>query len=134
VRFFGIDPGGKRMGLAIGDDFTSIATPLKILPYAGAKKAAETLKSMMGHHDVQMIVIGFPTAEDGSPTPACARSEAIAKALDELGVATDFQSEFLTTNEARRRAAEAGLRRSDHVDHIAAQVLLEEYLQSRCVN
>ncbi len=116
------------MGLAIGDDFTSIATPLKILPYTGAKKAAETLRSLMGDHNVEIIVIGFPTAEDGSRTPACARSEAIARALNELGVETAFQSEFLTTNEARRRASEAGLRKSSPVDHLAAQILLEEYL------
>ena len=120
------------MGLAIGDDLTSIATPLKILPYTGAKQAAETLKAMMGDHGVTMIVIGFPTTEDGSRTAACARSEAMAKTLNDLGVETAFQAEFLTTNEARRRAADAGLRPSNPVDHLAAQILLEEFLLSLC--
>lgn len=132
MRYLGVDPGGKRMGLAVGDDFTSIATPLKILPYTGAKRAAETLKSMMPDHRIDVVVIGFPTAEDGSRTAACARSEAIATNLNDLGVETVFQSEFLTTNEARRRAAEVGLRKSEPVDHLAAQILLEEFLLSLC--
>ena len=133
MRFLGVDPGGKRMGLAFGDDETGIATPFKILEYRGASAAAVILKDIAQAHQATCIVIGLPTAEDGSLTAACARSQALAQALDELGVETSLQSEFLTSNEARRRASDAGLSRSKPVDHFAAQVLLEEFLALRQV-
>lgn len=131
MRFLGIDPGGKRLGLALGDDLTGFATPLEVVKYQGSPEAARLIVEAMDEYGAEIVVIGLPTAADGSQTPACARSLALAQALAELGVDTALQPEFLTTNEARRRAKSSNRRPGQPVDDIAAQVILEEYLASR---
>ena len=131
MRFLGIDPGGKRLGLALGDDLTGFATPLKIVPYHGTARAARLIFEVVDEYGVDIVVIGLPTSSDGALTPACARSQSLALALRELGVETALQPEFLTTNEARRRAKSSNRRTGQPVDDIAAQVILEEFLAGR---
>jgi putative Holliday junction resolvase len=117
------------MGLAVGDDATGVATPLAVLPYHGIAAAAATISAEARRHGAGVVVIGLPTRADGSETPACRRSRAVAAALAELGVEASLQPEHLSTNEARRRAREAGVRGDHPVDHLAAQVILEEHLR-----
>ena len=131
MRFLGIDPGGKRLGLALGDDLTGFATPLEILSYQGADDAARRIVEAMDEHGAETVILGLPTSADGSQTPACARSHAVARALAERGVEAELQPEYLTTNEARRRARSSNRRPGQPVDDLAAQVILEEYLAGR---
>lgn len=119
------------MGLAIGDDESGVASPLEIVPYTGVAAAAELLRAVAAEHGAEMVVIGLPTDADGRRTPACARSDALAAALERLGTPVQLQPELLTTNEARRRARDLGLAVRVPVDHLAAQVLLEEFLAAR---
>jgi len=116
------------MGLAVGDDGTGVVTPLGIEPYAGAMAAATLVVRLARRHDAGAVVIGLPTRSDGSRSPACARSEKLAREIERLGLATHLQPEHLTTDEARRRAREAGLPPGAPVDHLAALVILEEFL------
>jgi len=131
MRFLGIDPGGKRLGLALGDDLTGFAIPLEVVSYQGSVHATRLIIEAMGEYGAEIVVIGLPTAADGSQTPACTRSLALAGALADLGVETALQPEFLTTNEARRRAKSSNRRSGQPVDDLAAQVILEEYLAGR---
>jgi putative Holliday junction resolvase len=128
MRYLGVDPGGQRIGLALGDSRTGIASPHEVLPYGGIQAAAEMIHRQAERLGADCIVIGNPTAADGRPTPACRRSQALAEALQARGLEVVLQSELLTTNEARRRARDAGVPRGRPIDHIAAQVMLEEYL------
>jgi len=128
VRYLGIDPGGKRMGLALGNSGTGTASPLSVLPYGGVAEAARRIADIARHEGAGAIVLGLPTDVEGRETPACTRSRALAAALGELGWTVELQPEYLTSNEARRRARELGLTRGAPVDHLAAQILLEEFL------
>jgi RNase H-fold protein (predicted Holliday junction resolvase) len=76
------------------------------------------------------VVIGLPTRADGTETPACRRSHAVAAAVAELGLEVRLQPEYLSTDEARRRARAAGLPGDRPVDDLAAQVIVEDHLQS----
>lgn len=128
MRVLGVDPGARRLGLAVADDATGVVTPLEVVGYHGVAAAAEVVAAAAAEHRAARVVVGLPTAADGAETPACRRSRALAAALAALGLEVDLQPEFLTTDEARRRAREAGAPRDRPVDHIAAQVILEEYL------
>jgi putative Holliday junction resolvase len=131
VRILAVDPGGRRIGLAIGDDETGVASPLEIVAYGGVNAAAELIRAAAAEQAAGLVVIGLPTDADGQRTPACARSEALAAELRRLGALVALQPELLTTNEARRRARDLGLAARAPVDHLAAQVLLEEFLATR---
>ncbi len=128
MRYLGVDPGGKRLGLAVGDAATGVASPLEVIPYRGVKAAAAAIAGAARRLGARAVVIGLPTAADGSRTPACRRSEALAEAVRVLGLPVHLQPEHLTTREARARAREAGLGPGEAVDHLAAQILLEEFL------
>jgi putative Holliday junction resolvase len=131
MRYLAVDPGGRKMGLALADDATDVVTPLAVVPYGGAERGALAVAEQARRHQAQRIVIGLPERADGRPTAACRRSEALAQRLEALGLSVVFQREYLSTDEARRRAREAGMAADAPVDHLAAQVLLEEYLAGR---
>jgi putative transcription antitermination factor YqgF len=119
------------MGLAVADDTTGIVTPLAVVPFRDAPSAVQVIATRLGETGAAQVVLGLPTLADGRRGPACRRSEDLADALDDLGISVVFQAEFLTTDEARRRAREVGRPARQPVDDIAAQVLLEEYLATQ---
>jgi putative holliday junction resolvase len=128
VRYLAVDPGGRRLGLALGDDLTGIATPLEVRAYGGVDAAADLVAERAAALGAGCVVVGLPTLANGSETSACQRSHTLARAIAARGLAVVLQPEFLSTDEARRRAREAGFPRDRPIDHFAAQVLLEEYL------
>ena len=119
------------MGLAIGDDTTGVTSPLEIVPYVGIDRAAQQIADLASKVGAERVVLGLPTLEDGSRGPASRRTDRLAEALEALGVEVALQSEFLSTDEARRRARAAGRSPRQPVDDIAAQVILEEHLATR---
>jgi putative Holliday junction resolvase len=126
-----VDPGGRRIGFAVGDDATGVASPLEVVPYKGLEGTARMIAAVAEKSGAARVVLGLPTLEDGSRGPASRRSERLAEALAALGIEVVLQNEFLSTNEARRRARAAGRSPRQPVDDIAAQVLLEEHLATR---
>lgn len=118
------------MGLAVGDDLTGVVTPLAIVPYEGTEAAASRLVEAAERVGAQRIVLGLPARADGSLGEASRRTEALATELRALGFEVALQTEFLSTNEARRRARAVGHREDRPVDDLAAQVILEEFLES----
>jgi len=119
------------MGLAVADDLTGVVVPLEVVGYRGVRDAAAVIRRCAQRHGADRVVVGRPVRADGRATPACRRSDALAREIAALGLAVDLQPEYLSTNEARRRAREAGLPSGSPVDHLAATVLLEEYLDLR---
>lgn len=131
VLYLGVDPGGRRMGLAVGDDLTGVASPLKIVPYDGVEQAVDRIIKEASDIGATCLVLGLPSLADGSIGASARRSQRLAAALEARGASVALQGEYLSTNEARRRARAAGRDPRRPVDDIAAQVVLEEYLCSR---
>jgi len=131
VRYLGVDPGGRRLGLAVADDASGVASPFAVVAYDGVAAAARMIAETAGEVGAARVVIGLPTLQDGSEAPGGRRSHLLMEALHVLGVEVDLQSEFLSTDEARRRARDAGRRPDRAIDDIAAQVILEEFLERR---
>jgi putative transcription antitermination factor YqgF len=118
------------MGLAIGDDRTGVVSPLDVVAYAGVAAAAHLLAETAARLGADHVVLGLPTLADGSTGSASRRSLQLADELRALEVSVVLQGEFLTTDEARRRARAAGRPSNQPVDDLAAQVLLEEFLDT----
>lgn len=118
------------MGLAVGDDRTGVVSPLEVVAYRGLAAAAQLIAETAARLSADRVILGLPTLADGSTGPASRRSLQLADELRNLEVPVALQGEFLTTNEARRRARAVGRPPSRPVDDLAAQVLLEEFLES----
>jgi putative transcription antitermination factor YqgF len=116
------------MGLAIGDGATGTVSPLEVVAYGGLEDAARRIEEAAARLEVRCIVLGLPTLANGSTTGGATRSERLAATLRGRGLRVELQPEFLSTNEARRRARAAKRRRQEPIDDLAAQVILEEFL------
>ncbi len=60
MRLIGIDYGTKRVGVALGDTETKIATPLKTIIMDGA--FWETLLGIVREEAIERVVVGLPTS------------------------------------------------------------------------
>lgn len=116
------------MGLAVGDDRTGVVSPLEVVAYGGVASAARLIAETAAKVGADRVVLGLPTLADGSVGPASRRSLRLADELRDMDLEVELQGEFLTTDEARRRARAVGRRGDQPVDDLAAQVVLEEYL------
>ncbi len=116
------------MGLAVGDGGTGVVTPLGVERYAGAEEAAARIAEIARRRGAGAVVVGLPVLADGTRTGGCTRSEKLARAIAAHGFEVHLQPEYLTTDEARRRARERGRPPGEPVDDLAAQVILEEFL------
>jgi putative holliday junction resolvase len=117
------------MGLAVADGATGVASPLAVVAYDGVAAAARVIAAAALDNRAVLVVIGLPSSADGSEAPAARRSRRLAEALRDLGLEVALQSEYLSTVEARTRARDAGRRPGRPVDDLAAQVILEEFLE-----
>ena len=67
-RLMGIDPGKKRVGIAISDENKAIATPYKVLIKDNYSSFLEEVKKIINDNNIKGIVIGNPINMDGTPS------------------------------------------------------------------
>ena len=133
-RYLAIDPGGKRTGLAVGDDETGQAGPVDTIyasePELLLRKIAEAIEEYEPHE----LVIGVPFNMDGTEGPAAKKARALGMLLEQnTGLPVHPVDERLTTYEANQRLSQSGLthgQKKERRDAIAAAALLEGFLAS----
>lgn len=135
MRLLGIDPGEKRIGLAISDPGRIIATAAGVIERGTAAETLEQLRAAARRHGAVGVVVGLPLMMDGSEGPASRRAREFVESLrGALGIPVALWDERLTTAEADRLMKSAGLsrrRRGARIDGLAAQRILQSYLDSR---
>jgi putative Holliday junction resolvase len=130
----GLDPGSKRIGVAVSDATRTIASAHIVVP---RKKFAEDAARIFAAYDERAcvgLVVGHPLNMDGSAGPAAQSARAFARNLVGLRDAPLLLwDERLTTSEATRTliAADASrARRTEVVDKVAAAILLQSALDA----
>jgi putative holliday junction resolvase len=136
VRALGIDPGSKRIGLAISDRSGTIASPLKVLDRTGSRQHDDAqIARIVRDEDVEIVVVGLPVNMDGSHGASAKAAVADARRLATVvGVPVELHDERRTTVSADRSMREAGLdgvERRKRVDKVAAAIMLQSWLDSR---
>lgn len=135
MRFMGIDPGARRVGLALGDDESAFAAPHKTLERKDDPSLIAALIEEARAQDVETLVLGLPLRMNGLEGPEARRARALAKALESQGkLAVVLWDERLTTMGAERQLRDSGLRGSKKkalIDQAAATLLLQSYLDAR---
>jgi putative Holliday junction resolvase len=132
-RLLAIDPGSKRIGVALSDPGRILAQPLTTLDRRSDRRDAEAIKALAAAHEVVAIVVGLPINMDGSRGPACAAAEVLLERLRLVcGVPVVGWDERLTSAQAERLLVSAGVRRDERrrgaTDRIAAALILESFL------
>jgi len=133
TRILAIDHGDRRFGLAISDPDGSIAFALEVVE--GEAALLEMLPGLLDDRAVERVVLGLPLNMDGTMGPRVALVLEFRKRLEDLlAVEVEVWDERLTTVEAERSLREAGCsprQRRRVVDKVAAQILLQSYLDTR---
>jgi len=135
VRVLAVDPGAKRVGLAVSDPTGTIAQPLSTLPAEPADTLAERLAGVAKQNDVKRIVGGLPLRMDGSHGPEARSAQALAAALRKASrLPVELVDERLTTAAAERSLIAGGVKRATRrqtVDRVAAALLLQTHLDKK---
>jgi putative Holliday junction resolvase len=135
MRVLGIDFGERRIGIAISDPGGSFALPLTTLPRRDDASAVREIAALAREEGIGRIVVGEPLRADGSAGSAALRARGFAARLArETGLPVDTTDESLTSREADRKLAEAGVppaKRAGKRDALAAQLLLQQALDGR---
>jgi putative holliday junction resolvase len=130
----GIDFGRVRIGVAISDELRMLAHPVETIPSSSAKQAIKRVATLVEERNVERIVVGVPKLMSGelgsAATEVLAFVEEIGKAVRCEVVTWD---ERLTTVAAHRALRDAGKKTRatrGYVDQVAAQMILQGYLDS----
>jgi putative Holliday junction resolvase len=133
MRLLGIDYGDKRTGIAISDELQSLAHPYRTLQ--SDSQLLPEIRKIVQQEGVGGIIVGLPKNMDGSLGPAAAKAQSLASRLktELVSIKILLWDERLTTVEAQRTLHLAGKNAKQSkkmIDQVAAQILLQSYLDS----
>ena len=137
TRYLGIDYGTKRIGLAVSDPNTGIASPLTTIEVKGglAHHVAAVAK-YVGDYDVDALVVGLPLNMDDTRGEQAKVTQTFGDELSRaMGLPIHYHDERLSSVSAEELLLPAELTRKKkkvRLDSIAAQVMLQDFLDARC--
>ncbi len=135
ARTLGVDYGTRRVGFAVSDEMAIVAVPLFIREVTSVAEAVRVVRAVAAEKGAACVVVGIPLNMDGSKGPMALQVEAFVALLREGGgleIAT--WDERLSTGLVERMLVAADVsraRRKEVRDKLAAQVILQGYLDSR---
>ncbi len=129
MRYMGIDYGTRKVGIALSDEGGIMGFPHSIVH--NDKKLVSHVRALLAAENVQAIVIGESRNLHGGSNPVAEGARTFASRIkEESGLPVFFESEFFTTQEARRDPEgvwQSG-KSAPAVDASAAALILTSYL------
>ncbi|HET9469920.1 MAG TPA: Holliday junction resolvase RuvX [Usitatibacter sp.] len=125
------DFGEKRIGVAVGETATGIASPLGAIEAAGNDARFEAIGELVREWKPAGFVVGRPRHADGSGHAVAKLAEKFARRLAaRYALPVRFVDETLSSVEAesRLRGTRTRAARAGDVDAMAAAVILQSYL------
>ncbi|MDD4956167.1 MAG: Holliday junction resolvase RuvX [Candidatus Omnitrophica bacterium] len=134
MRVMGLDIGMKHIGVAVSDESGTIAQGRGVVERRTDRDAVSRIKELADEYGVKEIVVGFPINMNGTVGERGRDSEVLAEKIKEAtGLNVVLWDERLTTRGAESVLISADVsrrKRKKVVDKIAAQLILQEYLDS----
>jgi len=134
MRILAIDPGDKRLGVAISDPSGTIANPLTVLKHISRPIDAAVIIQIAEERQVGLIVVGQALDTDNQPTLQSRRAANLAEALSQqTNLPVALWDETGSTQAARAARLAMGVsrrKRSGHLDDLAATYILQTYLDA----
>jgi putative Holliday junction resolvase len=131
----GFDFGERRLGVAVGELELGMAHPLQTITERSDAQRLAAVEQLVREWAPVLFVVGLPLTLEGGEQPASNRSRRFARRLQaRFGVPAELVDERLTSHSASLALNEAGVRgrrQKDMLDQVAAQHILQAYLDSR---
>jgi putative holliday junction resolvase len=134
MRILAVDPGEKRLGLAISDPTATIASPLMVIKHVARPLDAAAIARTAEENQAELIVVGSALDDEGESTTQSRRAERLADAIrQQTSLPVVLWDESGSTQTARAARIAMGVsrrKRRGHMDDLAAAVILQSYLDS----
>ena len=134
MRMLGVDYGDARIGLSVSDELETLASPLVTLKSESMRKNIDAVAEAAAEEKVLRIVIGLPLNMDGSEGARASKTRSFGRVLEKVsGLPVEYFDERLTSVEAEEIMESVGVKknkRKNLVDRIAAQLILQSYLDA----
>lgn len=131
-RILALDPGAKRIGIAVSDELQMTARGVCVLTRETPERLLAAVQNLIEEFDAAAVVIGLPLNFDGSESRGATEARKIADYFTEnLTVPVYLQDERLTSREAEEILREQGYNQKEIkklVDQEAAAVILRDFL------
>lgn len=132
----GFDYGKARIGVAVANTLTGVATPQSTIPAQDGTPNWDAISRCLKEWQPARLVVGMPRKLDGSDS---AMQEPILRFIRQLEgryqLPIDMVNEQLSSREAEQRlklARQAGRKRKirkEEIDQMAAAIILESWMQ-----
>ena len=131
-RLLGIDPGKKRIGLAISDEDKLVSTPLKTIIKKNNPNFINEIKEIIAENNIKGIVVGNPINMDGSKGSSAQSANDFVKYLsNNVSVPISMWDERLSSEGAFKLSGNIGVNTSkkiEKLDQNAASFILQGVL------
>lgn len=133
-RILAIDPGRKRIGLAVSDPFGNFAIGLDTVSNYEGKDLVPELSAICRQYDIARIVLGLPLHMSGEEGASARMARELGEQLAQgLNLPVEWLDERLTSKLAEQTLREQGIqgsrtRKQGLVDQAAAMRILQDYL------
>jgi putative Holliday junction resolvase len=135
MRIMALDVGTKRIGVAMSDELLLTAQGADTIYRSAIDADLAKIKRAAEDNNVVEIIVGLPVNMNGTYGP---KAKEVIGLMDSLTKVTKIPvktwDERLTTVQAERVLLEAKVsraRRKQSIDRLAAQIILQSYLDSR---
>lgn len=132
VRIAGIDYGEKRIGVAISDPLGITAQGLPTIERTSIEEDVQKILNLVREKEVEEIVVGLPKLMNNTLGEKAREVLAFVDLLKNyIHIPINTIDERFSTVRAQRAMLEGNLsrkKRKDRVDMIAAQLILQGYL------
>lgn len=139
MRILAVDPGEKRLGIAISDPTGVIANPLTVIKHTARLLDAAAVAALAVEHGAGKIIVGHTLDSENQPTPQGRSAARLAEAIrSQSELPVEMWDESGSTQAAlQAHIAIGGSRRSrqqrghGHLDDLAATYILQTYLDAQ---
>ena len=132
--YLAFDFGEKRIGVAVGEWPLETVHPLQTIRGERNDTRFSAIAALIREWQPVRLIVGLPVALDGTPHAMTARCIRFANQLrGRFGIAVEYADERLSSVEAEERLRESGYNAKgarEHVDSVAAQLILHSYFHS----
>jgi len=130
-----VDPGEKRLGIAVSDPSGTIANPLTVIQHVARLVDAATIAQLASTNEVVLIVVGQPLDSDGNVGPASRKASRLAEAIRSQTnipvVLWDESGSTLKASEMLTRMGSVRRKNRSKLDALAATVILQDFLDAQ---
>jgi putative Holliday junction resolvase len=133
TRALGLDPGTKRIGVAVSDSSRTLAFPRTSIE--ASESAVQVVVNLVREESIATVVVGRPLTLAGKVSASTTKAEEFSRDLERAlpDVELIRWDERLTTVSAQKSMTSAGKssrEQRDSIDSAAAVVLLQHFLES----